>query len=146
MYKPEGGFVMNDAGSKEITAAAVRLAITADRNEEQAVKELLSQQNIKSAAIDYGGDFSGAVAKILERAVVAAKREGVIGQSHAEEGAVAGAAHEAINQITHKALGLNLGGKIAIAGNGTHIAVCVFFAVGLLNLNDVALGVAHRAV
>ena len=74
MYKPEGGFVMNDAGSKEITAAAVRLAITADRNEEQAVKELLSQQNIKSAAIDYGGDFSGAVAKILGRAGGAAKR------------------------------------------------------------------------
>ena len=133
-------------GSKDITAAAIRLAITDSRESENLVKEELAEKGVKSAAIDYGGEFLTAIPKILERAVVAAKREGVIGNTHAEEGAVAGAAHEAVNQITSKALGLNLGGKIAIAGNGTHIAVCVFFAVGLLNLNDVALGVAHRAV
>ncbi len=137
---------MSEIGSKEITAAAVKLAITSDRSEEQAVKEQLFKIGIKAAAIDYGGEFLSAVPKILERAVVAAKREGVIDNSHAEEGAVAGAAHEAINQISSKALGLNLGGKIAIARCGSHISVCVFFAVGLLNLNDVAIGVAHRAV
>lgn len=137
---------MTEIGSKEITAAAVKMAITADRAEEQQMKQLLNDKDIKCVAIDYGGDFMTAIPKILERAVVAAKREGVIGSSHAEEGAVAGAAHEAVNQIASKALGLNLGGKIAIARYGTHIAVCVFFAVGLLNLNDVAMGVAHRAV
>lgn len=137
---------MTEIGSKEITAAAVKMAITSDRAEEQQMKQLLNEKGIKCVAIDYGGDFMTAIPKILERAVVAAKREGVIGSSHAEEGAVAGAAHEAVNQIASKALGLNLGGKIAIARHGTHIAVCVFFAVGLLNLNDVAMGVAHRAV
>ncbi|MBS7299160.1 MAG: HutP family protein [Eubacteriales bacterium] len=137
---------MTEIGSKEITAAAVKMAVTADRTEEQHMKGLLNDKGIRSVAIDYGGDFMTAIPKILERAVVAAKREGVIGSTHAEEGAVAGAAHEAINQIASKALGLNLGGKIAIARYGTHIAVCVFFAVGLLNLNDVAMGVAHRAV
>lgn len=137
---------MKEIGSREITAAAVKMAITSDRDEENAVKAELLSDNIKAVAIDYGGEFLNAVPKILERAVVAAKREGVIGGSHAEEGAVAGAAHEAVNQISSKALGLNLGGKIAIARYGTHIAVCVFFAVGLLNLNDVAMGVAHRAV
>ena len=137
---------MTEIGSKEITAAAVKMAITADRAEEQQMKQLLNDKDIKCVAIDYGGDFMTAIPKILERAVVAAKREGVIGSSHAEEGAVAGAAHEAVNQIASKSLGLNLGGKIAIARYGTHIAVCVFFAVGLLNLNDVAMGVAHRAV
>ncbi len=41
-----------------------------------------------------------AVPKVLERAVVAAKRENVmLSSTHAEEGAVAGAAHEAIQQI-----------------------------------------------
>ncbi len=137
---------MKEIGSKEITAAAIKMAISADRNEEISVKQMLLESGIKCAAIDYGGEFLSAVPKILERAVVAAKREGVIGSSHLEEGAVAGAAHEAINQISSKALGLNLGGKIAIASNGSHVAVCVFFAVGLLNLNDVALGVAHRAI
>lgn len=137
---------MNEIGSKEITAAAIKMAISATREEENAVKQMLTEDGIKCAAIDYGGEFLSAIPKILERAVVAAKREGVIGSSHLEEGAIAGAAHEAINQISSKALGLNLGGKIAIAGNGSHVAVCVFFAVGLLNLNDVALGVAHRAI
>lgn len=137
---------MTEIGSKEITAAAVKMAITDGRTEEQQMKEILRNDGIKCVAIDYGGDFMTAIPKILERAVVAAKREGVIGSTHAEEGAVAGAAHEAVNQIASKALGLNLGGKIAIARYGTHIAVCVFFAVGLLNLNDVAMGVAHRAV
>ena len=63
-----------------------------------------------------------------------------------EEGAVAGAAHEAIQQIVDKCVGLNLGGKIGIARHGSHIGVCVFFAIGLLNLNDVAIGMGHRVV
>lgn len=137
---------MKDIGSKEITAAAIKMAISANREEETLVKKMLSEDGIRCAAIDYGGEFLSAIPKILERAVVGAKREGVIGSSHLEEGAVVGAAHEAINQISSKALGLNLGGKIAIASNGSHVAVCVFFAVGLLNLNDVAVGVAHRAI
>ena len=137
---------MSEIGSKEISAAAIKLAITADIKEEQEVIESLSEKGIKCVATNFGGEFLSAVPKILERAVVAAKRQGVIGSSHSEEGAVAGAAHEALNQIMEKSIGLNLGGKIAIAGNGSHIAVSVFFSVGLLNLNDVAIGVAHRAI
>ena len=59
---------------------------------------------------------------------------------------LAGAAHEAIQQIVDKCVGLNLGGKIGIARHGSHIGVCVFFAIGLLNLNDVAIGMGHRVV
>lgn len=137
---------MMEIGSKEISAAAIKVAISADIKEEQDLKEQLASQGIKCAATNFGGEFLTAVPKILERAVVAAKREGVIGSSHAEEGAVAGAAHEALNQIMAKSMGLNLGGKIAITRNGSHIAVCVFFAVGLLNLNDITIGLAHRAI
>lgn len=137
---------MIENGSKEITTAAIKMAISATIEEEKATKKMLLNNGIKCAAINYGGEFLEAVPKILERAVVAAKREGVIGDTHLEEGAVAGAAHEAISQISERAFGLNLGGKIAIAGNGSHISVCVFFSVGLLNLNDIVIGVAHRAV
>ena len=63
-----------------------------------------------------------------------------------EEGAVVGATHEAIQQISDKAIGLNVGGKIAVARYRGHITVCVFFAIGLLNLNDVSIGLGHRAV
>lgn len=135
-----------EAGSREVCRAAVEIAMTDTRDEENAVKERNLQSEIRSVAIDFGSDFSSAVPKILERAVVAAKREGVIGSTHAEEGAVAGAAHEALQQIINKCVGLNLGGKIGIARHGSHISVCLFFAIGLLNLNDIAIGMGHRAV
>lgn len=135
-----------DYGSREIAKAAVKLAVTESRSEEQAVREELKKLGIMTAAIDFGDEFSSSVTKILERAVVASKREGVIGDTHSEEGAVAGAAHEAVSQIMTKALGLNLGGKIAVARCGAHLSVCMFFAVGLLNLNDVVIGLGHRVI
>ena len=84
--------------------------------------------------------------RIVERAVVAAKREGVINSEYHEEGSVAGAAREALSQITNKAIGLNVGGKIGIARSGNNIAVAVFFGIGLLHLNEVAIGLGHRAI
>ena len=135
-----------ELGSREVSKAAIQVALTDSRDEETSLKEMYAEQGMRSAAIDFGSDFSSAVPKILERAVVAAKREGVIGSTHSEEGAVAGASHEALQQIMNKCLGLNLGGKIGIARYGSHISVCVFFAIGLLNLNDIAIGMGHRVV
>ncbi|HOL18159.1 MAG TPA: HutP family protein, partial [Bacillota bacterium] len=43
-------------------------------------------------------------------------------------------------------LGLNVGGKVGIASDGSHVAVAVFFTVGLLHLNEVAIGLGHRAI
>lgn len=132
--------------SRDVAVAAVKMAVTESRTEEGKVSAEYEKENIKTVAIDFGGEFSCAVQKIIERAVVGARRAGVIGDSHAEEGAVAGAAHEAVSQIYSKAIGLNLGGKIGIARSENHIAICVFFAVGILNLNDVAMGLSHRAI
>ena len=86
------------------------------------------------------------MSKIVEAAVVAARREGIIEDSHAEQGAVAGAAHEAMSQLMNKALGLNVGGKIGIARCGDHISVCLFMAIGLLHLNEISIGLGHRVV
>ncbi len=137
---------MAEIGSKQVCKAAIEIALTETRDTENDKKNENMAMGIKSVAIDFGSDFFTAVPKILERAVVAAKREGVINATHAEEGAVAGAAHEALQQIVDKCVGLNLGGKIGIARSGAHISVCVFFAIGLLNLNDIAIGMGHRVV
>lgn len=137
---------MSEKGSREAAVAAVQLALTANREEEKKLRHIFCAEGIRTAAIDYGGGYESSVAKILERALVAAKREGIIGETHLEEGAVVGATHEAVSQIINKAAGLNLGGKIGIARIDSHISVCVFFAVGLLNLNDVVIGLGHRAV
>ena len=135
-----------EAGSRYVCKAAINMALSDDRTDEASLKDRYRAMGIKTVAVDFGSDFNSAVKKILERAVFASKREGLIGESHAEEGAVAGAAHEALQQIIDKCVGLNLGGKIGIARNGDHIAVCVFFAIGLLNLNDIAIGLGHRAM
>lgn len=137
---------MEVLGSRDIAVAAIQVALTKTRQEERKLVENLSDINVSAVAVDFGGEFTNAITKVIERAVVAAKREGVIGESHAEEGAVAGAAHEAVTQIINKAIGLNVGGKIGIARQGAHLSVCVFFAIGLLNLNDVAIGLGHRAI
>ena len=132
--------------SIEIGRAALKIAVTGSRSEEQRIKQELAEQGIRSTAVDFGGEFIGSVSKIVEAAVVAARREGIIEDSHAEQGAVAGAAHEAMSQLMNKALGLNVGGKIGIARCGDHISVCLFMAIGLLHLNEISIGLGHRVV
>jgi hypothetical protein len=51
-----------------------------------------------------------------------------------------------MSQITPKALGLNAGGKIGISRKDEHIIVAVFLGVGLVHLNEVAIGLGHRAI
>jgi len=136
----------NHVGSRKTAAVAIKMALTESREEEKLLQKSYAQEGIKTAAVDYGGEFITSVKKIVERAVVAAKREGVIKDTHADEGAVAGATREALSQVMPKALGLNVGGKIGIARQSGHITVAVFFGIGLLHLDEVAIGLGHRAV
>lgn len=133
-------------GSRMVAKVALEMALTEERGFERDLIAKYARNGIKAAAVDYGGDFITSLSKITERAVVAAKREGVIKDVHAEEGAVAGATREALSQLMNKALGLNIGGKIGIARHKDHISVAVFFGVGLLHLDEVAVGLGHRAV
>lgn len=135
-----------DLNSKSVARAALYMALSDGREEEQQLKERFIAEGMQVAAVNYGGQAMNSVTKVVERAVVAAKREGVIDDVHNEEGAVAGAAHEALNQILAKAMGLNIGGKIGIARHGDHVTVAMVMEIGLLHLNEVAVGMAHRAV
>ena len=101
--QPAGGLT-----SIVIGRAAVRLAVTASREEEQQVKEELARRGIRSTAVDFGGEFIPSIFKIVERAVVAAERQSVVAETHVGAGAVAGAAHEALSQLEQKALGFNV--------------------------------------
>ena len=132
--------------SKQVAHAAIKLSISTSREEEKRLKENFSADYIKTAAMDFGGEALSSVSKIIERAVVGAKREGVIRDLHSEEGAVAGATHEVLAQIIARAAGLNFGGKIAVARHGGHLCVAVFFAIGMIHLDDVAIAMAHRAI
>lgn len=127
-------------------SAAIRAALTVDREEERQMAAAYRTQGVRVAAADFGGEFISSISKIIERSVVAAKREGLIESTHAEEGAIAGAAREAVSQIMNKAIGLNVGGKIGIARFEDHIGVCVYFGIGLLHLNEIAIGLGHRVI
>ena len=134
------------SGSRNVAAAALRVAVSAGVEDEQRVRAEAQALGIQTAAANFGGEFIPSINKMIERAIVAARREGVIGTTHLEEGAVAGAAREALSQIMNKAIGLNIGGKIAIARQEEHVSVALFFGIGLLHLNEVAVGLGHRAI
>ncbi|EKP94606.1 MULTISPECIES: HutP family protein [Thermaerobacter] len=129
-----------------VARAALRLATSATRSDEGRIKDELLRQGIRGVAVDFGGPYVESIGSMVQRAIVAARREGVIAPIHPHEGAVAGAAREALAQLAGRALGFNVGGKVAIARLGEHLACAVFVGVGLVHLDDVAVGLAHRAV
>lgn len=133
-------------GSKKIARIALRMAISETREEENQEKKKNAAQGIRSGAVDFGGEYLSSINKIVEHAIVAGKREGIIGDSHSEEGAIAGATREALSQIQNKAIGLNVGGKLGIARYQDHLSIAVFLGVGLLHLDEVAVGMAHRTI
>lgn len=133
--------------SLDIGRAALKMAVTENRAEEQELRQnLLEFHDIQSVAIDFGGEFVPSVKKIIERAVVAAQRQGLAPSNHVGEGAVAGAVRAALGQISTQAVGLSVGGKIGIARHGEHLCVAIYLGIGVLNLNEVAVGLAHRAL
>ncbi len=136
---------MMNINSVEVAKAAIKLAVST-REEEKSIIEELEKKGMKATAVDIGGDLINSIPKIIERALVASKKTGVIKDTHIYEGAVAGAAKDAISQVDAKALGLNFGGKLGIARSGEHLVVCLFISIGLLHLNDLAIAVGHRSI
>ncbi|MEE0510144.1 MAG: HutP family protein [Peptococcaceae bacterium] len=133
--------------SKVVARAAVHMAISENRETEHQLKKTYAEEGIKTAAIDIGGDFLKSMNKMVEQAIVAARREGLIEEnSPREDGSIAGALHDALSQVASKASGMSVGGKIGLARCHEHISVSVFLSIGLLYLDDVALGLAHRLI
>lgn len=132
--------------SLDVGRAALKIAVTASRDEENVVKQLLEKQGITATAVDFGGEFIHSIVKIVERAVVAAQRQGLVPDNHVGAGAVAGATGAALEQVKTKAMGFNVGGKIGIARYGEHLCVAIYMGVGVLNLNEMSVGLAHRSI
>lgn len=132
--------------SVDVARAAISLAITPSRAEEEKEIVRLREKGIKGVAVDIGGDIINATHIIIERAIIASRKAGLIREEHAQDGAVAGAAREAQAQVIAKATGLNGGGKIAVCRSGEHISVCIFMSIGMMYLNEVVMGLGHRTL
>lgn len=128
-----------------VAKASIELCISS-REDEKILEERFKKDGILTVAVDVGGNINSSISKIIERALVASKRTGLIKDCHAHEGAVIGAAKEALMQVCEKANGLNVGGKIGIARSGEHLSVSIFMSIGVLHLNDLVIAIAHRAI
>ena len=132
--------------SADVARAAIRMAVTETRAEENALKDELIKEGIRSVAVNFGGKFVDILPKIFESAIVAAQRQHVISDTHVGDGSVIGAVESAIEQIKPMAIGMNVGGKIGIARWKEHLCVAIFVGVGVLHFNEVTLGMAHRVL
>lgn len=132
--------------STDVAKASIEMAISS-REDEKKLEETFRTRGILTVAVDIGGNINNAVSKVIERALVASKKKGLIKDNyHVHDGAVAGATREALFEIMQKANGLNVGGKIGIARSGEHLSVCIFMSIGLLHLNEVVIGIGHRSI
>jgi hypothetical protein len=132
--------------SVDVARSAVQLAITPNRAAEERYIVKLAEKDILGVAIDVGGDIVNSVHVVIERAILASRKTGLTKENHVQDGAIAGAAREAIMQIATKATGLNGGGKIAVCRHQEHLSVCIFMSIGLLHLNEVVIGLGHRSL
>ena len=71
-----------EPNSKQVAAAALYMALSESREDELHLKQAYQRQGLQVVAVNYGGPAAAAVPKVIERAVVAAKREGVIADVH----------------------------------------------------------------
>ena len=132
--------------SGDVGRAALRMALSETRTDENNLKEELAESEIRAVAVNFGGKFLEVLPKIYESAIVAAQRQHVISDTHVGDGSVLGAVESAIDQIKLKAIGMNVGGKIGIARWKEHLCVAVYVGVGVRRFNEVAVGMAHRVL
>ena len=132
--------------SADVARAAIRMALSENRSDENELREKLAKRGISAVAVNFGGKFLDIIPKIYESAIVAAQRQHVISDTHVGDGSVVGAMESAIEQIKLMAMGMNVGGKIGIARWKEHLCVAVFVEVGVLHFNEVTLGMAHRVL
>ncbi len=132
--------------STDVAKASIKLAITSSRASEEQLISKLREKDIIGTAVDVGGNIIETIHIVIERAIIASRKSGLIQECHVHDGAIAGAAREAIMQIASKATGLNGGGKIGICRHKEHLSICIFMSIGLLHLNEVVIGLGHRSI
>ena len=98
----------------DVAKMAIKMALSS-RSEETELKQTYRNINARVCAVDFGGNLVTSIQRIIERTLVAAKREGVIREDvHVFEGALIGATRDALSQVMQKEAGFKVGGKIGM--------------------------------
>ncbi|MDY6084681.1 MAG: HutP family protein [Dialister sp.] len=136
----------NGFESADVGRAALQLALSETRTDENTLRDTLAAQGIRGCAVNFGGKFLDILPKVYESAIVAAQRQNVVSDTHVGDGSVLGAVESAMEQVKVKAIGMNVGGKVGIARWNEHLCVAVYIGVGVLHFNEIAVGIAHRTL
>ena len=132
--------------SIDVARFATNLVSTGSREKEMEYRKYLETFGVQSVAVDFGGKFEKVVPQIIENGAVAAQRCGLIEEQHVQIGDIVGAIHQVLIELGSIAIGLNVGGKIAVARHKEHLCVAIFAEIRLIHLNEVFINIAHRSV
>ena len=110
------------------------------------MKEEYKKEGILIAAVNIGGKMPDITIKIIESSIVAAIKNGLVEDNRIHNGIIVGAVRDALNQVSAKTNGFNVGGKISLVKIEEDISVAVLLNIGILHLNEVAIATAHRVV
>ena len=136
---------MSERTGNETTKKAILMAISSREEERDLITEF-SEEGFKCVGVNVGGKMPSIVPKIIENALVASVRNGIIKDTRIQNGAIAGAIREALNQIQNNMNGLSVGGKIGVARKEQDLSVALYFSIGLLHLDETVMAVSHRAM
>lgn len=131
--------------SYEISKIAIKMVLTT-REEEKKLKEEYKKDGILTAAVNIGGKMPDMTIKIIENSIVAAIKNGLVDDNRSHNGIIVGAVRDALNQVSSKTNGFNVGGKISLVKIEEDISVAVLLNIGILHLNEVAIATAHRII
>ncbi|WP_028855609.1 HutP family protein [Psychrilyobacter atlanticus] len=131
--------------SYEISKIAIKMVLTT-REEEKKLKEEYKKNGILTAAVNIGGKMPDMTIKIIENSIVAAIKNGLVDDNRSHNGIIVGAVRDALNQVSSKTNGFNVGGKISLVKIEEDISVAVLLNIGILHLNEVAIATAHRII
>lgn len=132
--------------SIDVARFATNLVSTGSGEKEMEYRKYLETFEVQSVAVDFGGKFEKVVPQIIENGAVAAQRCGLIEDQHVQIGGIVGAIHQVLIKLGSIAVGLNVGGKLAMARYKEHLCVAIFAEIGLIHLNEVFINIAHRSV
>ena len=131
--------------SYEVSKIAIEMILTT-REEEKILKEEYKKKGILTAAVNIGGKMPDMTIKIIENSIVAAIKNGLVEDNRSHNGIIVGAVRDALNQVSGKTNGFNVGGKISLVRIKEDLSVAVLLNIGILHLNEVAIATAHRII
>ncbi|MFA5528583.1 MAG: HutP family protein, partial [Peptostreptococcales bacterium] len=71
--------------STDVARAAIKLAITSSRSAEEQLIKKFEEKDIRGIAVDVGGNIIDTIHIVIERAILASRRNGITSECHVDD-------------------------------------------------------------